>query len=152
MMRGQPPGPFDEVTGLLALGGAISQRLVATVVAVWSERIATSAESVDSHLPALTAALYGRVSSSVRSWLSDSGLDLELEMISPSASPSMSRDGKLVRVRFPFLWLSQIWAKDLPVVLSRFVISTNSTQHDQLQLLTISPDFGEVRPVTIRLD
>ena len=151
-MPGQPPGPFDEITSLLALGGAVSQRLVATVVAVWSERIATSAESVEVNIAALTAALYGRVASSVRSWLSDSALELELEMIPPSESPSMSRDGSVVRARLPFLWLSQIWSKDLPVVLSRFAISTLSSQRDQLQLLTISPDFSEVRPVTIRLD
>jgi len=152
MMPGQPPGPFDEIKNLLALGGAMSQRLVATVVAEWAERIATGAETVEGHIPALTAALYGRVASSVRSWLSDSSLDLELEMIPPSEGPSMSRDGAVVRVRLPFLWLSQIWAKDLPVVLSRFAISTLSSKHDQIQLLTISPDFSEARPVTIRLD
>ena len=152
MMPGPPPGPFDEITNLLALGGALSQRLVATVISVWSERIATSTQTVEGHMPELTAALYGRVASSVRSWLSDSSLELELEMISPSESPSMSRDGNLVRARLPFFWLSNIWAKDLPVVLSRFSVSTLSSQRDQLQLLTVSPDFGEVRPITIRLN
>ena len=64
----------------------------------------------------------------------------------------MSRDGNLVRVCLPFRWLSQIWAKDLPVVLNRFTISTLSSQSDQLRLLTISPDFNELRGVTIRVD
>jgi hypothetical protein len=152
MGPGQPPEPFDEITKLLALGGPMSQRLVATVVAEWCERIASSAETVEGNTPALTAALYGRVTSSVRSWLSDSGLDVELEMIPPSESPSMSRTGSIVRLRLPFLWLSQIWAKDLPVVLSRFALSTLSSERDQLRLLTISPDFSEVRAVAIRLD
>jgi hypothetical protein len=152
MMPGPPQGPFDEITNLLALGGALSQRLVATVISVWSERIAMSTQTVASHMPELTAAVYGRVASSVRSWLSDAALELELEMISPSESPSMSRDGNLVRARLPFHWLSNIWAKELPVVLSRFSVSALSSQPDQLQLLTISPDFGELRPITIRLD
>jgi hypothetical protein len=151
MMPG-PSGPFDEITNLLALSGALSQRLVATVIAVWSERIGTSAQTVESHMPELTAALFGRVASSVRSWLSDSALELVLEMIPPSESPSMSRDSNLVRARLPFFWLSSIWVKDLPVVLSRFSISALSSQRDQLQLMTISPDFSEMRPVTIRLD
>jgi hypothetical protein len=152
MMPGPPSSPLDEITNLLALGGALSQRLVATVVAVWSERIATSAPTVESHMPELTAALYGRVASSVRSWLSDAVLELELVMVPPFERPSMSRDGSLVRARLPFFWLSDIWVKDLPVVLSRFSISTLSSQRDQLQLLTINPDFSEVRPITIRLD
>jgi hypothetical protein len=152
MMQGHPPGPFDEITNLLGLGGAMSQRLAATVIAVWSDRIAKSAEVIEGHTSALTAALYGRVTSSVRTWLCDPALQVELEMIPASQSPSMSLDDNLIQARLPFGWLSQIWVKDLAVVLSRFAVSTLSSQQDQLQLLTISPDFDELRPVSIRLD
>ncbi len=152
MIQRHPPGPFDGITDLLALGGAMAQRLVATVVAAWSERIGDGAETAAGHAPALTAALYGRVASSVRSWLADADLEVELEMIPASESPSMHLDGPRIHVRLPFLWLSQIWVKDLPVVFSRFAIGMLSSLPDQLQLLTVSPDLSEVRPVTIRLD
>jgi hypothetical protein len=152
MMQGPSPGPFDEITKLLALGGALSQRLVATVIAAWSDRIAAGDEAVEGHLPALTAALYGRVTSSVRSWLSDGALEVELEMIPASGSPSIHLEGQLVTVRLPFLWLSEIWVRDLSVVLNWFALRAISSDQGELQLLAISPNFSEVRPITIRLD
>jgi hypothetical protein len=152
MMQGPSPGPFDEITKLLALGGALSQRLVAMVIAAWSDRVAAGDEAIEGHLPELTAALYGRVTSSVRSWLSDAALEVELEMIPASESPSIHLEGQLVTVRLPFLWLSEIWVRDLSVVLNWFALRTISSDQGELQLLAISPNFSEVRPITIRLD
>jgi hypothetical protein len=152
MMQGPSPGPLDEITRLLALGGALSQRLVATVIAAWSDRIAAGGEVVEGHLPELTAALYGRVTSSVRSWLSDAALEVQLEMIPASESPSIHLEGQLVTVRLPFLWLSEIWVRDLSVVLNWFALRTISSDQGELRLLAISPNFSEVRPITVRLD
>lgn len=152
MMQGPSPGPFEGITKLMALGGAMSQRLVATVIAAWSDRVAAGDEAVEGHVPTLTAALYGRVTSSVRSWLSDAALEVELEMIPASESPSINLEGQLATVRLPFLWLSEIWVRDLSVVLNWFVLRTISSDQGELQLLAISPNFSEVRPITIRLD
>jgi hypothetical protein len=73
-------------------------------------------------------------------------------MIPASESPSINLEGQLATVRLPFLWLSEIWVRDLSVVLNWFVLRTISSDQGELQLLAISPNFSEVRPITIRLD
>jgi hypothetical protein len=151
MIMGPSGTAGDEVISLMGLGGALAQRLVATVIATWVDRLAKADDATARAHPTLTAALYGRVTASVRCWLSNSSIDVELTMIRDTDVPSISRSDDTVRAELPFRWLSDIWVKELSVVLSRFALSSPSSQPDHLELLTISPDFTELRPVTISL-
>ncbi len=146
MMVG-PGESGDEVVSLMALNGVMAQRLAATVIATWADRL-TRGDEIASR-PALTAALYGRVASSVRSWLCNSAIELELTMVGAWDTPSMHRSGDTVTAELPFQWLSDIWVRELSVVLARFALSAPNAGSDHLELLTISPDFTELRPVTI---
>ena len=152
MARGHPGLPSDEVIDLIALGGALTQRLVAEILATWAARLAGDRQGSESHLPALTAALYGRVVVSVRTWLGDDGTQVTLEMIDPTEPSSMARRDGVVLARLPFAWLSDIWVKDLAVVLGRFSLGTVGSDSGRLRLSTVDPDCTEVRPVTVSLE
>ena len=150
--RGRPGLPSDDVLDLLALSGVLTQRLVAQVIATWAVRLAADAGGTGPHVPALTAALYGRVVASVRTWLGEAGGKVELEMIGPTASPSLARRNGVVLARLPFAWLSDIWVKDLAVVLGRFALGNVESDPGRLRLSTVGPDFTDVRPVTVSLE
>ena len=152
MGRGRPGPRSDEVVDLIGLGGALTQRLVAEILATWSARLVADEGVAAPHLPALTASLYGRVVVSVRSWLGDAGTHVELDMIAPSESPSMARRDGVVHARLPFAWLSDIWVKDLAVVLGRFALCTVESGSGRLRLSTVDPHCTDVRPVTVSLD
>jgi hypothetical protein len=151
-MRGRPGLPPDDVLDLLALSGVLTHRLVAQILAVWAIRVAGDGRGTEGHTPALTAALYGRVVASVRTWLGEAGSQVELEMIAPTVSPSMARRNGVVFARLPFAWLSDIWVKDLAVVLGRFALGNIESDPSRLRLSTVGPDCTDVRPVTVRLE
>ena len=149
---GRPGLPSDDILDLLALSGTLTQRLVAQIVATWAARLAGDEEGNGPHVPALTAALFGRVVASVRTWLGDAGSKVELEMIAPSVAPSLALHHGVVFARLPFAWLSDIWVKDLAVVLGRFALGNIESDLGRLRLSTIGPDFTDVRPVTVSLE
>jgi hypothetical protein len=152
MTRARPGLPPDEVLDLLALGGAVTQRLVAEILATWSLRLTGDEAGTAGYRPAITAALYGRLLASVRTWLGDDGTAVELEMIGPTVTPSMARRDGVVHARLPFAWLADIWVKDLAVVLGRFSLGTVQSEVGRLRLATVGPDCTEVRPVTVSLE
>jgi hypothetical protein len=149
---GRPGLPSDDILDLLALSGALTQRLVAQIVATWAARLAGDEEGTGPHVPALTAALFGRVLASVRTWLGEAGSKVELEMIAPTVPPSLAFRHGVVFARLPFAWLSDIWVKDLAVVLGRFALGTIESDPGRLRLSTVGPDFTDVRPVTVSLE
>ena len=148
---GPPFGPADDVVSLLTLGGALFHRLVATVLASWAERTGHGGPDVEKARPALQAALYGRVVTSMRTWLSSPGLDIELDMIDGSEPASLVRQEGAIHVRLPFSWLSDIWVKDLSIVLGRFSVGPVISGEGHLRVVTVNPDLNDVRPVTINL-
>ncbi len=150
---GRPGLPSDDILDLLSLSGALTQRLVAQIIASWAARLAGDEQGgIDPHGPALTAALYGRVVASVRTWLGEAGSTVELEMIAPTTTPSMARRDGVVVAHLPFAWLSDIWVKDLAVVLGRFALGTVESDPGRLRLSTVGPDCTDVRPVTVSLE
>lgn len=85
----------DELVTLLQLGGGLSDRLVATVLAEWTERISSKDERCEAERPSLTVALYGRVTMALRAWLNEPDLAITLDMIDPRDQPDVTRGPKV---------------------------------------------------------
>ncbi|MGO9344566.1 MAG: hypothetical protein ACLP6E_18935 [Acidimicrobiales bacterium] len=153
------PGPVglaggvdqDELLTLLRLGGGLSDRLVATVIAVWTDRISTEDERVGPERAALTAALFGRVTMALRGWLNEPNLKIDLEMIEPGGSPELMRVRDGLQVRLPFRWLLDVWERGVSVVLGRFATNLLDSEDERQRVLTVSPDLRDIRPVTISI-
>ncbi len=141
----------DEVLSLLRLGGGLLERLVATVLAVWTERVSIGDERVTTERAALTAALHGRATTALRSWLNEPDLVITLEMIDPSDPAELIRGPEGILVRLPFSWLIDVWARGVSVVLGRFATKVLDSEDHRQRVLTVSPDLRDVRPVTISI-
>jgi hypothetical protein len=112
------PGPdaSDEIIGLLALGGGLADRLVATTAARWRDR-------ATDHPAPLHAALYGRALATLRTWLAEPDLELELELVADDAPRTLTRDGTTLHAALPFGWLLDVWTRGFAVVADRFVLA-----------------------------
>jgi hypothetical protein len=141
----------DDILTLLQLGGGLSDRLVATVLANWSERISNKDERVEAERQSLIVALYGRVTVALRSWLNEPDLAVTLDMIDPSDPPDLARGPDGVHVRLPFRWLIDVWARGVSVVLGRFATQLLDAEDERQRVLTVGSDLREVRPVTISI-
>ncbi len=140
----------DEVGELLSLGSGLGDRLAATVIAAWAERIASAAESVRSARPSLHAALHGRAVLAVRTWLGDPTAKVKVHMVPPDAPRTLVRDASGIRLEVPFAWLLDVWATGMTTVVGRFCLHAEHAGSDCWTLTTIGSDFGE--PRTIRID
>jgi hypothetical protein len=153
-MRRAWPGSWteqDEVLTLLGLRGGIPDRLVATVLATWAERVSVGDDRVATERSALIAALHGRVAVALRTWLSEPDLPITVDMIGPSDPPELFRESEGIRARLPFRWLIDVWARGVPVVLGRFTIGLTDSEDKRQRVLTVDTDLRDVRPVTISL-
>jgi hypothetical protein len=140
--------PDDELGGLLGLGGGVSDRLVATVAATWADRIAVRDERVAGAAPTLQAALFGRVLATLRGWLGEPGLDLELTLCPPGADRSAELADGVVRLTLPFAWLVEVWAPGLATVAGRFCLAARP-DGSRWRLTTVGPDCAATRTLTI---
>jgi hypothetical protein len=146
-----PPSPVDDLITLLTLPGALPDRLAITVAATWTRRLTDQKASEANKRPQLYAALWGRVTATLRAWLGTPTLDPELELINANDDPSLaSRDGS-VRARLPFSWLVDVWGRGLGTISGRFCIAVEADAA-KLRLLTIGPDFGATRAITIEVE
>ena len=139
-----------DVGDLLALGSGLGDRLVATVIATWVERIARADESVRSALPSLHVALYGRAVLAVRTWLGEPAVTVRVQMVPADAPRLLVRDTDNLRLEVPFAWLLEVWASGLTTVLGRFCLQADLQSSDRWELATLGPDLGN--PRTIRID
>jgi hypothetical protein len=153
--RGLPaPGDAEdrELIGLLDLGGDLPARLQANVIAAWAARIADADESALERRPELTAALYGRVATAVRSWLGRADLQIELAMAADGSTPCLARvSPDRLRVELPFAWLEAVWSRGLATVMGRFCLAATTTDGVEWTLSTVGPDLGPAEPLTLRL-
>ena len=140
-----------ELLTLLRLGGGLSDRLVATVLAIWTDRIAAEDDQVGTERAALTAALFGRLTTALRSWLNEPDLAITLDMIDSRGSPELIRGPEGIHAELPFSWLLDVWARGVSVVLGRFATKLLDSTDERQRVLTVSPDLGDVRPVTISI-
>jgi hypothetical protein len=137
-----------SVDDLLRLGAGFPERLVATVVAAWVDRIEQDDPRVPAALPALHAALYGRLAAAVRRWLGDPRRTVSLTMTpAESVVRAAIRDGQL-HVELPFAWLGEVWVNGLAVVLDRLCLSADYGD-GRWTLATVDRDFAEVETLTI---
>ena len=141
----------NELITLLGLGGGVQDRLVATVAAAWTERLARPDRELARVRPQLHAALYGRVLASIPSWLGGSGLETELEMIAEAAKPTLTAEDRGVRVELPFGWLVDVWAKGIATIWGRFCLAAATTDQQTWKLLTVGPGLGPPEPIEVRL-
>jgi hypothetical protein len=161
---GQPDDPDDGLPRLIGLGGLLPDRLAATVIATWAERLrgpagaaagtagahpVTAAELAAAR-PALHAALYGRAVTALRSWTGRRDLAVALTMIPEDQPPRLARDGDGIAAELPFGWLADVWSRGLATCWGRFCLTAvPDPSGDGWLLSTVGPELDSPRPVTL---
>jgi hypothetical protein len=140
-----------ELLALLALGGGLPERLVATVAATWRERLMRTRRPPARARAQLQAALHGRVLAVTRAWLGASGSRISLTMIGENARPRLVGDDDRVRVELPFGWLVDVWAQGLATIWGRFCLAAGTDDGRTWTLTTIGPDLAGPSQVTLQL-
>jgi hypothetical protein len=140
----------DDLIALLGLGGGLQNRLTATVAAAWAQKLPEGDEATRSARPQLHAALYGRVTASLRTWLARPRLEVDLQLMPEGHDAKLAEDNSSVRAELPFGWLVDVWANDLTIIAGRFCLAATN-DHGNWTLSTVGPDFRAVRPITIEL-
>ena len=147
---GAPRRQTEEQTlRLLAAGGRLPDRLQATTAAIWTRRLRTGHAALGTVRPQLEAALYGRVLRTLRSWLGEPQLSVELTMIGPEEQRRIVRPAERVEVSLPFCWLSDVWMRGLAVTFGRLCIAADTTDEASWTLATLGPGLADVRQFTI---
>jgi len=153
---GGPRRELDSLPGadyleILSLDADLWVRLVETVLGTWAERVDDGDTAVQRARAALVAALYGRVTASLRDWTGDESLNVSVDMIDPNASPALVRTSDGLHAQLPFRWLSDVWARQWAVVLGRFSLCQIEGTDDKRRVLTINQDLKDIRPVTVSI-
>ena len=139
----------EQTLRLLATGGRLPDRLQATTAAIWARRLRTGHAALQAARPQLEAALYGRVLRTLRQWLGNPQLAIELTMIEPTEERRVVRTADGLDVSLPFSWLSDVWMRGLAVTLGRLCITAETTDGSSWALGTLGPDLAEVTQLTI---
>ncbi len=134
---------------LLAAGGRLPDRLQATTAAIWTKRLRTGHALLGTARHQLEAALYGRVLRTLRAWLGEPQLLIELSMIGPEEPRRIVRTADGVEVSLPFDWLSDVWMRGLAVTLGRLCIAAHTTDGSSWTLDTLDPELGNLSQLTI---
>jgi hypothetical protein len=153
-----PADETDEgLARLIGLGGLLPDRLAATVIAAWAERLRAPAEAgaadageVAAARAALHAALYGRAVTALRSWTGQRDLAVTLTMIPDGQPPRLARDGAGLAAELPFGWLADVWARGLATCWGRFCLAAApQPSGDGWLLSTVGLELDSPRPVTL---
>ena len=148
---GVPAAPDDDLLALLRLGGGVRERLVATVAATWTERVERPADAVERARPQLHAALYGRATASLRAWLGEPALDVDLHLVGAGEPRTLVRDARGFHAELPFAWLVEVWARGLAVAFGRFCLTARAVDERRWTLTTVAPELGGPAPVIVEL-
>jgi hypothetical protein len=141
----------NELVSLLGLGGGLPDRLVASVAAAWSERLAGSDGAVNGAVATLHASMHGRLSAAVRDWLGHSDLEVTLELIDAGQEPTLTMCDGAIRAELSFGWLPEVWSRGLATVMGRFCLAASTDDGLAWTLTTVGPDVGPSAPVRIEL-
>jgi hypothetical protein len=141
----------NELVALLGLGGGLPERLAASVMAAWRERLAQRQRTVARVRPQLQAALHGRALAAAAAWLGAAGLETDVEMVGEGSEPSLSSENGMVLVRLPFGWLIDVWTKGLATIFGCFCLSAGSDDGRKWRLTAVGPDLGPARSLTVEL-
>ena len=93
--RGPRRQTEEQTLRLLAVGGRLPERLQATTAAIWARRLQTGHTALERARPQLEAALYGRALRTLRAWLGEPRLAIELTMIGPAEERRIVRTAEL---------------------------------------------------------
>lgn len=159
---GGPPGGFgwfayaplgavahqpEPLTGLFMLGGGMPERLVATVIATWTARLAEGGEPPGAR-PALVAALVSRAQLALRTWYGDPSAAISVTMLPPGGAPTLVLEDGVLTAGLPFSWLATVWVPRLTTLLGRFTLAATRDEAGTDYLLdTVGPqlDRGQLR-------
>ncbi len=139
----------QQTLRLLAAGGRLPDRLQATTAAIWTRRLRTGHATLETARPQLEAALYGRVLRTLRAWLGEPQLTIELTMIGPDEQRRIVRTQQGVDVSLPFSWLPDVWMRGLAVTFGRLCIAADTTDGSSWTLHTLGPDLADLAQLTI---
>jgi hypothetical protein len=139
----------EQTLRLLAAGGRLPDRLQATTAAIWTRRLRTGHAQLETARPQLEAALYGRVLRTLRAWLGEPQLTVELTMIGPEEQRRIVHTADGVEVSLPFSWLSDVWMRGLAVTFGRLCIAADTTDGSSWTLDTLGPDLTDLTQLTI---
>ena len=128
---------------------AYPDRLQATTAAIWARRLQTGHAALERARPQLEAALYGRALRTLRAWLGEPRLAIELTMIGPADERRIVRTANGVDVSLPFSWLSDVWMRGLAVTLGRLCLAAETIDGSSWNLRTLGPDLADVTELTI---
>ena len=139
----------EQTLRLLATGGRLPDRLQATTAAIWTRRLRTGHAQLETARPELEGALYGRVLRTLRAWLGEPQLTIELTMIGPEEQRRVARTADGVDVSLPFSWLSDVWMRGLAVTFDRLCIAADTADGSRWNLETLGPDLDDLTQLTI---
>jgi hypothetical protein len=135
---------------LANLSDGLTTRLVATVIATWTDRIRDRDDRVAAARPALHAALYGRVLATAYA-LGVQSLELDVVMIEAQARRSVSTQDGRIRCELPFNWLGDVWVRGLATALGHLCLNVETAQSDSWQLLVADRDLRGTRTMSIHV-
>lgn len=145
----EPTGPDGELIALFSLDYPLQHRLAAAVIADWTRRLRHSGERPERAVPALHAALYGRLTAALRVWTRRSDLLADLTMIDETDRPSLTRTDDTVTARLPFGWLGDVWVKGLATTGEGFCIAAAPSDDGRWVLSTVDQTFGPPRETAV---
>ncbi len=146
------PRTETELLRLLALGGGLSDRLQANAAATWTRRLHTGHAALHDTRPQLHAALYGRVLTTLRAWLGEPTLTIELTMAEPHGERRLLRTPDGIAVALPFSWVSDVWARGLAVAVGRLCVAAETTDGTRWTLHTVGADLRDSAQITIAVE
>jgi hypothetical protein len=85
----------------------------------------------------------------LRTWLGEPQLTIELTMIGPEEARRIVRTADRVDVSLPFNWLSDVWMRGLAVTFGRLCIAADTTDGSRWTLHTLGPDLADLTQLTI---
>ena len=148
-----PPGTQSEgeVIALLGLGGAVPDRLVATVAATWAQRFEQADSELSSTRSTLHASMQGRVCATVRQWLGQTDVPVGMNLIEDRRAPTLTERAGMIQAELPFSWLAEVWSRGLGTVFGRFCLAASTVDGRTWTLTTVGPDLGPSAPIRIEL-
>ena len=144
------PGPGGELLTLLALGGGLPDRLIAEAAATWTDRLKTGHPTLEPNHARLHAALYGRLLLTVRQWLTEPELSLQLTLSEALVERPLTRDGDVINATLPFGWIENVWSRGLAVIFGRLTLSAQTNDGAEWTLTTLAPDLAHTEQLEIR--
>lgn len=145
-----PSGTDRQLRMLMRLDRGIPDRLAATVISAWAQRVEADDDRVAAARPQLKAALYGRLATTLRMWLGHPAR-LNLTMVEPETVPTALVSKDAVHVTVGFTWLRDVWMKGFATMFGRLCLRATVVEEGHWELLTVAADGSAPRMMTVEL-